>query len=148
MAFRCCPHHQCGQRRGRSHRVHQCSAAARSCRPGSWLCSRCSQRSHSAPGDLLVLFPHHLFLALCASHITKSIASAANLWSSVICFSEFLPKVTICSTTVQYLPLHIFTHGSSLQLVNDINGLHRDLAQEEKLQKSLHSFSSRSVPGL
>lgn len=96
----------------------------------------------------LILFPHHLFLTLCASHITKSTASAANLWSSVICFADFLPKVAICSTTVQYLSLQIFTHCSSPQLLNGINSLHKDLAQEEKLQKSLDHFSCWHMPGL
>lgn len=96
----------------------------------------------------LILFPHHLFLTLCASHITKSTASAANLWISVICFADFLPKVAICSTTVQYLSLQIFTHCSSPQLLNGINSLHKDLAQEEKLQKSLHHFSCCHMPGL
>lgn len=100
-------------------------------------------------GIFLSFCSHIIFSStLCASHITKSTVSAANLWSSVVCFADFLPKVTICSTTVQYLFLQIFTHSSSPQLLNGINGLHKDLAQEEKLQKSLHHFSCRSMPGL
>ena len=120
MAFLCCPHHQWGRWHGRI----RCTSALQ--QPGA--ATPVSDCAHSAPRDLfLILFPHHLFLTLCASHITKSTASAANLWSSVICFVDFLPKVTICSTTVQYLSLQIFTHGSSPQLLNGINGLHKDL---------------------
>lgn len=58
---------------------------------------------------LLTVFPESFFSfcshfsSHCVHHTSQSTASAANLWSSVICFADFLPKVTVCNTIVQYL---------------------------------------------
>lgn len=99
------------------------------------------------PGILFSFCSHIIFSSHRVPHTLQSAASAANLWSCVTWFADFLPKVTICSTTMQR-ELQIVTHGSSPQLLNGINSLHNNLAQEEKLQKSLHHFTCCSIPGL
>lgn len=105
-----------------------------------------SDCAHSVSRDLFFSFCSHIFFCShCVHHTSKSTASAANLWSSVICFADFLPKVMVCSTTVQYLFFLIFTIAFLPHLQNDISSQSARGPRSTKQNYQIHFISSLLV---